>query len=181
MSDHLAWSSYRGSELDLLPLPFTEEALAHVVGRVVTVQEWLGRQILLENPSSYVTFRESTMTEWEFLAAVAEQADCGILLDVNNMYVSGRNNRFDPRAYLRGLPGERVCQIHLAGHHDTGDLLVDTHEGPIQEPVWQLYREAIDRWGRVATIIEWDTGAPSLELLLDESTKSAAIASEVPA
>lgn len=179
VSDHLAWSSYAGSELDLLPLPFTEEALRHVVARVGVVQDHLGRQILLENPSSYVTFRESSMTEAQFLAAVAEQADCGILLDINNMYVSGRNNHFDPDAYLAELPGERVCQIHLAGHRDTGDLLVDTHEGPIQEPVWALYRAAIDRWGRRPTIVEWDTGAPTLAQLLAESFKSVAVASEV--
>jgi hypothetical protein len=179
ISDHLAWSSYAGSELDLLPLPFTDEALRHVVQRVRVVQDYLNRQILLENPSSYVTFRESTMTEAQFLAQVAEQADCGILLDINNMYVSGRNNGFDPHAYLLELPGERVCQIHLAGHHDTGDLLVDTHEGPIQEPVWDLYRQAIDLWGRLPTIVEWDTGTPSLEQLLAEARKSAMIATEV--
>ncbi len=180
VTDHLCWGRHAGRYVhDLWPLPYTEEALAHVVGRVGRVQEFLGRPIALENVSSYVAYRDSSMAEWEFLAAVAERADCGILLDVNNVHVSAHNHGFDPRAYLAGLPGDRVMQIHLAGHEDKGTYLLDSHDAAVPEPVWDLYREAAKRFGRVPTLIEWDDRIPELEVLVGESRKAAAVESEV--
>ena len=163
ISDHLCWTGVNGKNLhDLLPLPYTEEALAHVVARVRAVQDILGRRILLENVSSYLAFHESRMTEWEFLAAIAQQADCLILLDVNNVYVSSVNHEFDPLAYLDGIPGERVQQIHLAGHESHGDYLIDTHDQPVPDAVWALYQEALRRYGHVPTMIERDANIPPL-------------------
>jgi uncharacterized protein len=179
VSDHLAWASMNGTEMDLMPLPHTEEALDHVVGRVQQVQDLLGRRLLLENPSSYVRLRGSTMAEWEFLAAVACRADCGILLDVNNVYVSSRNHGFAPLDYLDGLPADRVLQIHLAGHRDLGDVVVDTHEGPVPDCVWDLYAQAVARFGAVPTIVEWDTGVPPLEVMVAESARAAALEARV--
>jgi uncharacterized protein (UPF0276 family) len=163
ISDHLCWTGLNGRNIhDLLPLPFTEEALLHVVSRVRAVQEILGRRILLENVSSYLAFNDSRMTEWEFLSAVAEQADCLILLDVNNVYVSSVNHEFDPLAYLNALPVHRVQQIHLAGHESHGDYLIDTHDRPVPEPVWALYSHAVKRFGCVPTMIERDATIPPL-------------------
>jgi uncharacterized protein len=163
ISDHLCWTGVNGKNLhDLLPLPYTEEALAHVVARVRAVQEILGQRILMENVSSYLTFNDSRMTEWEFLAAVAEQSDCRILLDVNNVYVSSVNHEFDALAYLDGIPAERVQQIHLAGHENHGDYLVDTHDQPVPDAVWSLYKEALKRFGFVPTMIERDANIPPL-------------------
>ncbi len=179
VSDHLCWGSHGGRYAhDLWPLPFTEESLEHVVARVCAVQEALGRQILLENVSSYLTFRDSTLSEWDFLAEVARRADCGILLDVNNVFVSARNHGFDPLAYLAALPGDRVGQIHLAGHSDRGRYLLDTHDHPVPRPVWDLYREAVRRFGSVPTLVEWDDRIPELEVLLAESRAAAGIESE---
>ena len=175
VSDHLAWTSFGGSEFDLLPVPYTEEALRHVVRRVLAVQDLLGRRILLENPSAYVGFRSSSMGEGDFLAAVAREADCGILLDVNNLCVSARNLAFDPRAYLAALPPERVEQIHLSGHADMGDVLLDTHQGPVPDAVWDLYREAVRLFGPTSTIVEWDTAVPSLQTLVAETRRAAAM------
>ena len=180
ISDHLCWSGVGGHYAhDLLPLPYTEEALAHVVGRVVTVQERLGRQILLENVSSYLTYTHSTLAEWEFLGAVAERADCGLLLDVNNVYVSAANHGFDAEAYLVGLPAERVGQIHLAGHSDMGAYLFDTHDGPVIEPVWDLYRRAVRRFGRVSTLVEWDDRIPALDVVRAEAERARVAEAEV--
>ncbi len=180
VTDHLCWGSHGGRYAhDLWPLPYTEEALAHVAARVARVQDLLGRQIALENVSSYVTYRDSTMAEWEFLAAVAERADCGILLDVNNVYVSSRNHGFDPSAYLAGIPRDRVVQFHLAGYSDKGTWLLDSHDASVPEPVWQLYRKALRRFGRVPTLVEWDDHIPPLEALVAESRKAAAIEREV--
>jgi uncharacterized protein (UPF0276 family) len=166
ISDHLCWTGVNGKNLhDLLPLPYTEEALAHVVARVRAVQEILGQRILLENVSSYLSFNESRMTEWEFLAAVAEQSDCRILLDVNNVYVSSVNHEFDPLAYLDGIPAQRVQQIHLAGHESHGDYLIDTHDQPVPDAVWALYQEALKRFGVVPTMIERDANIPPLSEL----------------
>jgi uncharacterized protein (UPF0276 family) len=176
ISDHLCWGSYQGRYAhDLLPLPYTEEALAHTVERVCRVQDILQRQILLENVSSYVAYQASTMSEWEFLAQVAERADCGILLDVNNIYVSARNHGFRAADYLAGIPVDRVGQMHLAGHSDKGDYLLDTHDGPVIEPVWQLYRAAVQRFGRVSTLIEWDEEVPELPILLEEARQAATV------
>lgn len=173
VSDHLCWGSYgRHYAHDLLPLPYTEEALAHIAGRVIVVQEALGRQILLENVSSYVEFAHSTIPEWEFLSAIAERADCGILLDVNNVYVSAMNHGFDPEAYLAGVPAERVGQIHLAGHTDLGTHLLDTHDHPVRAEVWSLYRSAVRRYGRVSTLIEWDDRIPPFGDVLAEAERA---------
>jgi uncharacterized protein (UPF0276 family) len=180
ISDHLCWSGVGGHYAhDLLPVPFTEEALRHVVGRVVAVQEHLGRQILLENVSSYLTFEHSTLAEWEFLGAVAEQADCGILLDVNNVHVSAVNHGFAAETYLAGLPAARIGQIHLAGHTDMGAYLFDTHDGPVIDPVWDLYRAALRRFGRVSTLVEWDDHIPELDVVCAEADRARAIEAEV--
>jgi uncharacterized protein (UPF0276 family) len=179
ISDHLCWGTHGGRYLhDLLPLPYTEEALGHVVARVERVQERLGRQILLENVSSYVAFRDSTMTEWEFLSEVARRADCGILLDVNNVFVSSRNHGFDPHDYLAGVPADRVGQFHLAGHSDKGRYLLDTHDHPVPDAVWDLYRAAVRRFGPVSTLVEWDDHVPPLERLVEESRRAAAVEAE---
>jgi len=180
VTDHLCWGRHGGRYVhDLWPLPYTEEAVAHVVERVGRVQKILGRQIALENVSSYVAYRDSTMAEWEFLAEISERADCGILLDVNNVHVSAHNHGFDPHAYLAGLPGDRVVQIHLAGHEDKGAYLLDSHDGAVPPPVWDLYREAVERFGHVPTLVEWDDRIPELEVLVGESRKAAAIEAEV--
>jgi hypothetical protein len=180
VSDHLCWTGAHGVNLhDLLPLPYTEEALAHVVARIGRVQERLGRRILIENVSSYLTFTHSAMPEWAFLAEVAERADCGILLDVNNVYVSAMNHGFAPEAYLAGVPQGRVGQIHLAGHSDHGNHLLDTHDAPIAAAVWALYRSAVARFGRVSTLIEWDAAIPPLADLLQEAERSRAAELEV--
>jgi uncharacterized protein (UPF0276 family) len=161
VSDHLCWTGVGGHNLhDLLPLPYTEETLAHVVERVRRVQDILGRRILLENVSTYLEFEQSTMPEWEFLTAVAEHADCGILLDVNNIFVSAFNHGFAAMDYMNAVPVERVHQFHLAGHSDRGTFLHDTHDHPVADPVWELYAAAVKRFGRVSTLIEWDDRIP---------------------
>jgi len=180
VSDHLCWGTHRGRYLhDLLPLPYTEESLAHVASRVALVQERLGRQLLLENPSSYVAFQDSTMTEWEFLAELARLSGCGILLDVNNVYVSARNFGFDPVEYLGGIPVDRVGYFHLAGHSDKGKYLLDSHDQAVPAAVWDLYRKALRRFGRVPSLVEWDDAIPPLEELVAESRRAAAIEAEV--
>jgi hypothetical protein len=169
ISDHLCWTGVQGVNLhDLMPLPYTEEALAHVVERVRRVQDTLGRRILLENVSSYISFAQAQLTEWEFLAAVAEQADCLILLDINNIFVSAHNHGFSPLDYLDGIPIGRVQQFHLAGHEAGGPLLIDTHDAPIVDTVWDLYVQAVQRFGRVSTMIERDDHIPPLAELLVE-------------
>jgi len=177
ISDHLCWTGVHGRNLhDLMPLPYTEEAARHVAGRVREVQDFLGRRLLIENVSSYVSYRHSTMPEWEFLAAIAEIADCLVLLDVNNIYVSSQNHGFDPLAFLRGVPAERVWQFHLAGHSHNQQLIIDTHDHPVPDPVWQLYVEAVKRFGPVATMIERDANIPPLEELLAELGHARALA-----
>lgn len=180
VSDHLCWTGSGGENLhDLLPLPFTEEAVRHIAGRVHRVQEILGRCILLENVSSYVTYKHSAMPEWQFLAAVARRSGCGILLDLNNIYVNAVNHGFNPLEYLRGIPGELVRQFHLAGHTDQGKFLFDTHSRPVIEPVWDLYREALRLYGPVTTLIEWDEDIPPFEYLAAEATQARAIMGSV--
>jgi len=177
ISDHLCWTGVGGANLhDLLPLPYTEEALRHVVERVQRVQDLLGRRLVLENVSSYLSFRDSELSEWDFLRAVAERADCLILLDVNNVYVSSVNHEFDPRVYLAAIPVERVQQIHLAGHQDHGDYLIDTHDHPVPDPVWNLYCAAVRRFGNVSTMIERDANIPPLGELLAELDAARALA-----
>ena len=176
VSDHLCWTGVDGENLhDLLPLPFTEEAIRHVAGRVEQVQDVLERRILLENVSTYVTYRHSTMPEWEFLTAVAERSGCGVLLDLNNIYVNAYNHQFDPHEYLHHIPGELIGQFHLAGHTDMGSYLFDTHSRPVIDAVWDLYREALERWGSVTTLIEWDEEIPPFPRLAEEAEKARAI------
>ncbi len=175
VSDHLCWGTHGGRYAhDLLPLPYTAEALEHVVKRVQIVQDTLRRQILLENVSSYVAYRDSTMPEWEFLTQVAERADCGILLDINNIYVSSMNHEFDPFEYVRGIPSGRVGQFHLAGHSNQGDYLIDTHDNHVIDPVWELHAEAVRRFGRVSSLVEWDEHVPDLDVLVAERDRAAA-------
>jgi uncharacterized protein len=180
VSDHLCWGSVGGRYAhDLLPLPYTEEALHHIVARLKTVQDRLGRQILIENVSSYLTFAHSAMPEWEFLAAVSEQADCGILLDVNNVYVSAVNHGFDAERYIRSMPADRVGQIHLAGHSDKGTHLLDTHDGHVVPAVWDLYRLAVQRCGPVSTLIEWDDRIPEWGVLCAEPERARAVEAQM--
>ncbi|HZE88330.1 MAG TPA: DUF692 domain-containing protein [Verrucomicrobiae bacterium] len=180
VSDHLCWTGVGGHNAhDLLPLPYTEESLAHVASRVARVQETLGRRIALENVSSYLTYTASAMTEWDFLRAVAEKADCGILLDVNNVFVSAVNHGFDPAAYLDALPVERVWQFHLAGHSDHGTHLLDTHDHPVRDEVWDLYRRAVARFGAVPALVEWDGNIPEWDRLEAESLRAKEIEADV--
>lgn len=177
ISDHLCWTGTDGLNMhDLLPLPYTEEALKHVVARIDQVQNHLKRPILIENVSSYVTYRDSEMTEWEFLSAIAERADCRILLDVNNIYVSSFNHGFDAHAYLAGIAPKHVQQIHIAGHRNHGDYIVDTHDEPVIDPVWELYAAAIHRLGPVSTMIERDDKIPPLAELVAELNHAREIA-----
>jgi uncharacterized protein (UPF0276 family) len=179
VSDHLCWGSHGGAYAhDLLPLPFTEEALGHVAERVMRVQDRLKRRILVENVSSYVAFSQSTMTEHDFLAALAARADCGLLLDVNNVFVSAHNHGFDARAFIDAIPVERVGQFHLAGHSRLGELLLDTHDHPVRDEVWDLYRHAVARFGAVPTLIEWDDKLPSLARVVEESLRAKVVAAE---
>ena len=180
MSDHLCWTGVAGKNLhDLFPLPYTEAAIDHVAARVREVQDFLGRQILLENVSSYVSFRQSEMNEWDFLAEIARRADCLILLDVNNIYVSAFNHGFDAQAFLDGIPVDRVRQIHLAGHSNCGSHIIDTHDAPIIDPVWDLYAAAVKRFPNVATMIERDDNIPDLAELVSELDQARRIAATV--
>ncbi|MEL3888996.1 DUF692 domain-containing protein [Ferrovibrio sp. MS7] len=173
VSDHLCWTSLGGhNSHDLLPLPLTEASLRHVTARVAEAQDVLGQRLVLENPSSYLRFRQDSMPEWEFLARLAEAADCGLLLDVNNVYVSGRNHGFDPEGYIRALPSARIVQLHLAGATDCGTHLIDTHDHPVRDEVWTLYRLAQQLTGGVATLLEWDAQLPSYDDLLAELAKA---------
>jgi uncharacterized protein (UPF0276 family) len=168
VSDHLSWSRIDGfNSHDLLPLPYTEEALDLVCANIAMAQDFLGRAMLFENPSSYLQF-PGAMSEWEFLAEMSRRTGCGLLLDVNNIYVSAVNHGFDPLDFLDGIPGERVRQIHLAGHSQRKDLLVDTHDAPVADAVWSLYAQAAARCGPVATMIERDASIPPLAELLAE-------------
>jgi hypothetical protein len=180
VSDHLCWTGVQGrNSHDLLPLPYSEEALNLVVRHIRQVQDVLGRRMLIENVSSYLDYRSSEMSEWEFLRQVAEQADCLLLLDVNNIYVSSINHGFDAIKFLHHLPVDRVQQIHLAGHSDNGDYIVDTHDHPVAEPVWALYREACLHFGDVATMIERDGNIPGLVDLIKELERARMIAADV--
>ena len=180
MSDHLCWGAFEGHYAhDLWPLPYTEEALAHVVESVTRAQDALGRSILLENVSSYLEFTESAMPEWTFLVEVARRAGCGILLDINNVHVNATNFGFDPEVYLASVPADLVGQLHLAGHTDCGTHLLDSHVGPVPDPVWSLYRRALARFGRVPTLVEWDEDVPAYDVLLAEAARARAIEDEV--
>lgn len=161
VSDHLCFTAAAGRNThDLLPLPYTEEALRHVVRRVREVQDILGAPLALENPSTYLEYGSSTLKEWEFLAAVAEEADCALLLDVNNVHVSARNHGFDPLTYLDAMPFDRVVQLHVAGHTSHGTHLIDSHIGPVSDPVWELFGHAHRRAGGASVLLEWDAEIP---------------------
>ena len=169
ISDHLCWTGVHGQNMhDLLPLPYTIETAKHVAERVKIVQDYLGRQILLENVSSYASYIDSNMAEWEFISQIAEAADCLLLLDVNNIYVSSFNHNFDAKAFIDGVPAKRIQQIHLAGHNNHGDYIIDTHDAPVIDPVWDLYEYAIARFGQVSTMIERDDKMPELAVLVEE-------------
>lgn len=175
VSDHLCWTGVLGKNShDLLPMPYTEEALRHTVERVRQVSEMLERPLVLENPSSYVEFAASSMSEWEFLARLAERADCGLLLDVNNVYVSSFNHGFDPGRYIDAIPSDRVVQYHVAGHTNKGTHIIDTHSDHAIPEVWELYRRAWQRTGPVATLYEWDENIPAFEVVHAEALKALA-------
>ncbi len=180
ISDHLCWTGVDGKNThDLLPLPYTEESIDHVAARIGQVQDYLGCQILMENVSSYVTYKQSMMSEWDFLSTVAERADCLILFDINNVYVSAFNHHFDPRNYIDAIPIERVQQFHLAGHNNYGDYIVDTHDQAIIDAVWDLYAYAVRHFGQVSTTIERDASIPRLEELLAEVDTSRRMAEAI--
>jgi len=179
ISEHLCWCSVGGRYLnDLLPLPYTEEALDHVAGRIRQAQDALGRRILVENVSSYLEYAHATIPEWEFLAETARRSGCGILLDVNNIYVNAVNHGFDPLRYINAVPGDAVEEIHLAGFDGEGPILIDTHGTPVADAVWDLYRAAVGRWGPRPTLIEWDSDIPPLPVLLGEARKADEILGE---
>jgi uncharacterized protein (UPF0276 family) len=176
VSEHLCWSGIDGRHLnDLLPLPYTEEALVHVCARIAEIQDYLRRDILVENVSSYFAFADSTIPEWEFVAAVARRTGCKLLCDVNNIYVNAINHGFDADAYLAALPREAIAEIHLAGFDASGPCLIDTHGAPVAADVWALYRRALARFGPVPTLIEWDTDIPPLSTLLAEAATAQAM------
>ena len=173
VSEHVCWVGVNGRFLnDLLPLPYTREALAHVVSRVGELQDFLKRPILVENVSSYVEFIDSTIPEWEFVREIASRSGCRILLDVNNIYVNAVNHDFDALAYLNAIAPDSVGEIHLGGFQDAGELLIDTHGTPVCDQVWSLYQHAVSRFGQVPTLIEWDTDIPALDVLLAEADKA---------
>lgn len=175
ISDHLCWTGIAGLNThDLLPMPLTEEALAHTVERIKTVQDFLERPLVLENPSTYLEFEVSTMNDWEFLGRMAEEADCGILLDVNNIYVCARNHGWDADQYIRSIPADRIVQFHLAGHEDCGTHIIDTHNTHVIDEVWELYRMAHQHVGQdgASTLLEWDADLPEFPVLMDEVAKA---------
>lgn len=173
VSDHVCWTGVAGRNThDLLPIPYNEETLNHLVRRIRIVQEVLERPLVLENPSTYVTFAQSTMTEWEFIARLSEEADCGLLLDVNNVYVSSVNHEFDPVEYIRAIPHERVVQCHLAGHTHCGTHIIDTHDDHVIDPVWELYRLAHQLTGGMSTLLEWDAKIPPFPVVHQEVLKA---------
>jgi uncharacterized protein (UPF0276 family) len=173
VSDHLCWTGVMGRNThDLLPLPLNEETLCHVISRVRTVQEFLERPLVLENPSSYLSFASDTMREWEFMAALAEETDCGLLLDVNNVYVSSVNHDFDAVQYIESVPVERIVQFHLAGHTHCGTHVIDTHDRHVSQQVWELFRLAARRTHGVSTLLEWDSNIPSFPVLHAELLKA---------
>jgi len=173
VSDHLCWTGVAGRNVhDLLPLPYTEETLRHVAERVRQVQDFLEAPLVLENPSTYVEFVESTMTEWEFITALGEQADCGLLLDVNNVYVSAYNHGFDPVTYMAGFPMHRVVQFHVAGHTHHGTHLIDSHIGPVSDPVWQLLASAYSHTAGASVLLEWDAEIPPWPVVHAEALRA---------
>ena len=180
ISDHLCWTGVHGVNLhDLMPVPYTEEALAHVANRITQVQDYLGRRLVIENVSSYIEYECSEMSEWEFVAELSRRADCWLLLDVNNVFVSGINHDFDMRKFIAAIPADRVVQFHLAGHSEGETCLIDTHDQPVCEDVWKLYGKAIERFGPVSTMIERDDNIPPLAELVGELDRARRIAASL--
>lgn len=180
VSDHLCWTGVSGLNAhDLLPIPYTQQAVQHIVSRIQQIQEFLGRPILIENVSSYLTFKQSEMTEWEFILQILNQSGCYLLLDVNNVYVSSINHQFNPLEYIQALSAERVAQIHLAGHSNQGDYIIDTHDAPVIQPVWDLYAATINHLGKVSTMIERDDNMPPFTELLVEMNQARRISEAV--
>ncbi|MFA6303999.1 MAG: DUF692 domain-containing protein [Legionella sp.] len=180
ISDHLCWTGVDNVNLhDLMPIPYTYEAINYLVPRIQQIQEFLGRRILIENVSSYLTYKQSEMTEWEFVRELVQRADCYILLDVNNVYVSSVNHQFNPLDYINAMPKERVAQIHLAGHSNEGAYIIDTHDAPVIQEVWDLYAKTIARLGPVSSMIERDDNMPAFAELLAEVRKTKSIAASI--
>ncbi|AWN75744.1 TPA: DUF692 domain-containing protein [Legionella anisa] len=180
ISDHLCWTGVNGINAhDLLPVPYTRETVNHVVSRIQQVQDFLGRPILIENVSSYLTYKQSEMTEWEFIQEIVKQADCYILLDINNIYVSSVNHQFNPIDYIMAIPAERVAQIHLAGHANHGNYIIDTHDAPVIQPVWDLYAATLQRLGPISSMIERDDNMPPFAELLAEVNRARRIAESI--
>lgn len=172
VSDHLCWTSINGAHShDLLPLPYTEECVKHVVNKIDQAQNLIGKKLAFENVSSYMTYRQSEMPEWEFVKEVATRSGCMLLLDINNVYVSGKNHNFNPKEYLDSIPWEHVAQVHLGGHFDRGDILIDTHDSFVSEDVWTLYRYVNKKFGLFSTMIEWDADFPTFQELESELQK----------
>jgi len=183
VSEHISWGSVEGRYFnDLLPLPYTEEALDHMVSRVAQIQDFLGRQILVENVSSYLQYQASTIPEWEFVVELTRRAGCGLLLDINNIYVNAQNHGFDALTYLKAIPGELVQEIHLAGFTvntvEGREILIDTHSRPVWEGVWQLYQQAVQQLGPIPALIEWDADLPPLSVLVGEAQRADSIAEQ---
>ncbi len=180
VSDHLCWTGVNGINAhDLLPVPYTRETITHIASRIQQVQDFLGRPILIENVSSYLTYKQSEMTEWEFIQEIVKQADCYILLDINNIYVSSVNHQFNPIDYIMAMPAQRVAQIHLAGHSNHGDYIIDTHDAPVIQPVWNLYAAALQRLGPISSMIERDDNMPPFAELLAEINQARRIAESI--
>lgn len=180
ISDHVCWTGVHKTNLhDLLPLPYTEEAVKHMVKKIKEVQDFLERPILIENASSYLTYKQSVMTEWDFVTQIVNEADCYILLDINNIYVSAFNHGFNAEDYLMAVPPHRVKQFHLAGHSNHGDHIIDTHDAPVIDPVWELYAKALNRFGKISTMIERDDNIPEFPVLMAELEQAKHIAYDV--
>lgn len=181
VSDHLCYTGIGGVNThDLLPVPYSKVMLEHIIGRIKKVQDILGRNIVLENPSSYLEFEESEMPEWEFMRQMAVKSDCGILLDVNNIFVSSFNHQFDAKKYIDEIPVEYICQIHLAGHTNKGNIIIDTHSDHVIDEVWQLYKYTIETKGKITTMVEWDEKIPDFPVLQKEIEKAKKIAASFP-
>jgi len=179
ISDHLCWTSAHGVVAhDLIPLPYTENVINHIVDRILKVQDFLGEQIVIENVSSYMEYKDTAMTEWEFINEVTQKSDCKLLLDVNNIYVSSQNHHFEALDYLRAIPPTRVAEMHLAGYEDRGTHLLDTHSRPVTDPVWNLFTEAVQHVGDVPVLIEWDADIPALSRVIEEAHKAQKIRQE---
>jgi uncharacterized protein (UPF0276 family) len=173
VSDHVCWTGVHGENLhDLLPLPYTTETVNHVADRIKYIQDYLGRRFVVENVSAYISFSHSEMTEWEFLSELCKKADCELLLDVNNIYVTSINQSLDPEKFLHGIPVERVRQMHLAGHSQGESCLIDTHDAPVTNDVWKLYEKAVRRFGKIPTLIEWDDKIPDFPRLQEEAARA---------